>query len=201
MPILVNAEDITSSSTILVNGNSQAKLTDNNENSYISIAKDTSIKIANDEDIYGIYIIYEMKSIEGTISNDFKTNNIGINGFLHEYIDVDKLIGYSNELTLNYNEDVKIGEIYVLSKGDLPEYVEVWNTPCEEADLLLFSTHSDDEQLFFAGLIPSMVAEGKKIQVVYFTNHNDTPARLDEQLNGLWTVGLKNYPVFGEKQS
>jgi len=87
--------------------------------------------------------------------------------------------------------------IYVLNKGQLPEYVEVWDKPCTEADLLLFSTHSDDEQLFFAGLMPTYIARGAKVQVVYFTNHNDNPKRLHEQIHGLYKVGIMNYPVIG----
>ena len=79
----------------------------------------------------------------------------------------------------------------------MPEYVEVWEKPCEQADLLLLSTHSDDEQLFFLGLLPTYVSKGAYVQVVYFTNHNDTPKRLHEQLHGLYTVGIKNYPIMG----
>ena len=39
--------------------------------------------------------------------------------------------------------------------------------------------------------------KGANVQVVYFTNHNDNPKRLHEQLHGLYTVGIRNYPVMG----
>ena len=197
IPIFVYAEDITKSSLITINEKTNSKLTDGNENSYISISKDNSIKITNNEDIYGIYIIYEMKGIKGRISNYTREIEIGTEGYLHEYINVEDLIGKSKELELTYNEDVKIGEIYVLNKGELPDYIEDWNNSCKEADLLLFSTHSDDEQLFFAGLMPTYVAKGACVQVVYFTNHNDNPKRLHEQIHGLYKVGIRNYPVIG----
>jgi LmbE family N-acetylglucosaminyl deacetylase len=197
IPMIVNAKDITKESRILVNNLTYSKLIDNNDNSYITISKDSIIKITSDEDIYGIYIIYELKSIDGRISNYTKEIEIGTNGYLHEYINVDELIGHSKELELTYNADVKIGEIKVLSEGELPDYIEVWNTPCTEADLLLFSTHSDDEHLFFAGLMPTYIAKGACVQIVYFTNHNDNPRRLHEQIHGLYKVGIRNYPVIG----
>ena len=121
----------------------------------------------------------------------------GENGFLHEYINIKDLIGITNEIKLKYNETVKIAEIYVLGEGEIPDFVEVWNKPCEKADLVLFSTHSDDEQLFFLGLMPTYVARGAYVQVVYFANHNDAPSRLHEQLHGLYTVGIRNYPIMG----
>lgn len=65
----------------------------------------------------------------------------------------------------------------------------------DKADFLLFSSHSDDEHLFFAGILPYCAANGIKAQVVYMTNHNDYPARNTELLNGLWAVGIRNYPV------
>ncbi len=197
IPLTTYAEDITSSSKILINESTNSKLSDNKENTYVEISSDSNITISSEQDIDGLYIIYELKSIKGTISNGNKEESIGTNGFLHEYINVSKLIGSSKELTIKYESTVKIGEIYVLSKGDLPEYVEVWNTPCDEADLLLFSTHSDDEQLFFAGLMPLYLDKGAKVQVVYFTNHNDNPKRLHEQIHGLYTIGIRNYPIIG----
>ena len=60
---------------------------------------------------------------------------------------------------------------------------------------MLFSSHADDEHLFFAGVLPYCAANGIEAQVVYMTNHNDNPIRNTELLNGLWAVGIRNYPV------
>lgn len=61
-----------------------------------------------------------------------------------------------------------------------------------------FFTYSDDEHLFFAGIIPYFAAEkGFNVQVVYFTNPWLTHGRAHEMLNGLWTAGLRNYPAIG----
>ena len=196
-PTIAFAEDITNNSTILINElAANSKLTDNNENSYITIKKTDTIKIINEEDIFGIYIIYELSSQPGSITINNKNIEIGKNNYLHEYINLEN--NASKELLINYTKDVKIGEIYILSKGILPDFVEVWEKPLDNnTDLLLLSTHSDDEQLFFLGLLPTYVAKGANVQVVYFTNHYDNPKRLHEQLHGLYTVGIRNYPIMG----
>jgi len=81
------------------------------------------------------------------------------------------------------------------SAGRIHAQERAWDEPLEKADLLLFSSHSDDEHLFFAGILPYCAANGIKAQVVYMTNHNDYPLRNIELLNGLWAVGIRSYPV------
>ena len=64
---------------------------------------------------------------------------------------------------------------------------------------MLITSHSDDEQLFFAGVLPYYAIEkGVQVQVVYVVNHFDTHERPHEQLDGLWAVGVKNYPIIPE---
>lgn len=194
----IYAKDITSSSSILINGKkANKKIIDGKESTYLTINKDTTVTITSEEKIYGLYIVYEYSSKIGKLSINSKTTNIGQDNFLHEYVNVNELLEPSKELFLTYEENVKIAEIYVLGNGELPDFVEVWQKPCEVADLLLFTTHSDDEQLFFLGLLPTYVAKGAYVQVVYFANHNDAPNRLHEQLHGLYTVGIRNYPIMG----
>lgn len=194
----VYASDITNLTNIIIDDEIiNKKITDGKESTYITINKNEAITIKSEEDIYGLYIVYEYSSKTGKISSNERTANVGENGFLHEYLDINNLLGTSKELILTYDEDVKISDIYVLSEGELPDYVEIWQPSYDKVDLLLFSTHSDDEQLFFLGLLPTYVARGAYVQVVYFTNHNDNPSRLHEQLHGLYTVGIRNYPVMG----
>lgn len=197
-PIMTLANDITNETNITINNKNNNKLTDKNENSYITIKQDENIIISSNNNIHGIYIIYELSSKTGTITNNDKSITIGENGFLHEYIDIYKTFKATKELTLKYNEEVKIGEIYIIGEGEIPEYVEIWEQPLDNnTDLLLFSTHSDDEQLFFLGLLPTYVSKGANVQVVYYTNHNNNPKRLHEQLHGLYTVGIRHYPIMG----
>lgn len=196
IPMIVNAEersDFLENISILINDISITKLNDNNYNTYVTLNREDTITIENTEMFNYVYIIYYVESMTGTINYNDTSTKVGENQFLHECIKLDE---ETNKITINYDDTVRIKEIFLFNET-LPNWVQTWNKPLDNADILLFSTHSDDEHLFFAGLIPSMIASGKNIQVVYLTHHNDNPKRLDEQLNGLWAVGLRNYPVLG----
>lgn len=196
IPMIVNAEeriDFLENTSIFINENATTKLSDNNYSTYITLNSEDTITIENTEMFNYVYIIYYVESMTGTINYNDTSTKVGENQFLHECIKLDE---ETNKITINYNDTVRIKEIFLFNET-LPNWVQTWNKPLDNADILLFSTHSDDEHLFFAGLIPSMIASGKNIQVVYLTHHNDNPKRLDEQLNGLWAVGLRNYPVLG----
>lgn len=197
-PFIINAKDVTNEVSILLNDSKiNSKLIDNNEGTYIKIEKDSVISIESLSNIYGIYIVYEYQSKPGIITGNSKTSSIGENNFLHEFVSINDKLGETNNLTIKYEEDVKIADIYVFDDENLPDYVEIWQEPCKKADIMLISTHSDDEHLFFLGLLPTYVARGADVQVVYFTNHYNNTKRLHEQLHGLYTVGIRNYPIIG----
>ena len=78
---------------------------------------------------------------------------------------------------------------------DVPETAEMWEPPCEKADILFAVAHPDDEHLMMGGIVPIYAAErGKKVQMVYMTANQET--RKAEALHGLWVNGLRNVPVF-----
>lgn len=116
---------------------------------------------------------------------------------LHEYI---PLSGTQNEFFLELPPGSAVCEIALYTEGRLPDSVQIWEPPCAQADLLLFPTHGDDEHLFFGGIMPYYAGElGLKVQVAYLTNHKYTEKhRVHEILDGLWTVGVRAYPVFSE---
>ena len=89
-----------------------------------------------------------------------------------------------------------INELYVLGAGELPSWVQRWEETNEKADLMLLVAHPDDELLFFAGAIPTYDTElGRRVVIVYLTPCDST--RRSEALNGLWSMGVRTYPVFG----
>ena len=188
LPISVNAKDITSNCKITIDDKEYSKITDDKYTTYQNFNKDNKLKIICDEDINYVYIYYNIKSSKGLLNDKQK---VGENNFLHELI---KLENISKEVTINYEEDYSIAEIYVFNNESLPDWVEDWKI-LDKADLMLFSTHADDEQLFFAGLMPTYIDKGKKIQVIYFTNHYNNTNRYHEQLEGLWAIGIKYYPI------
>jgi len=89
---------------------------------------------------------------------------------------------------------LEVCEITVLTQGEAPEYVQIWRDAPEKVDLMLFSTHPDDEVLWFGGLLPLYAGEQRKdvlvINAVYAHYY-----RRQELLAALWTCGVDVYPV------
>ncbi len=161
-----------------------------------------SLTLRAEEGISGLYFIFDLPYESVTLTENDRTITVDTGGILHFYLDVEKALGQLPKcLLLTFSSgEAQVNELRVFSPGALPNWVEQWNKiPQGEADLLLLSTHGDDEQLFFAGLLPWYAAQqGKRVQVVYFTDHrNITSIRVHEMLRGLWTVGVRDYPVFG----
>lgn len=174
-------------------------LIDGNVNTYLTFDANASVVVsAGGEPIAGIYLQFDKPPDEWTCTGELGAVACGTFGFLHEYVDVTAGIGPARTLTLTFPEGAAIAELSVWSAGTLPDSVQCWEPPFEQADLLLFSTHSDDEHLFFAGILPTCIDRGLSAQVVYMTQHFDyTHNRPHEQLDGLWAVGVRNYPIVG----
>ena len=156
------------------------------------------------EGIGSLYLIFNRPYGEYTVTDNGtgEVRTVGQYGFCHEFIDLVALFGQAPaSVTVAFeNGSVYLFEIDVFTEGKVPDYVQKWNPPADgEADLVLLSTHGDDEQLFFAGVLPYYAKElGYTVQVVYFTDHENKPHRMHEMLNGLWAVGVDIYPVFGD---
>ena len=89
-----------------------------------------------------------------------------------------------------------LAEFHVYSRGELPPEVQVWQPPADKADLMLIAGHPDDELLWFGGVLPTYAGvQKKKVQVGILVP--TLPRRRLEELDGLWTCGVRNYPVFG----
>lgn len=116
------------------------------------------------------------------------------NKFLQSFIELSK--SATDKIEISFEKETKLSEIRVFKDGEIPNDVHIWSPPVEKADLLLVATHSDDDQLFFAGLLPYYAGEKKySVQVAYFIDHNRNVVRRHELLDGLWTVGVTAYPV------
>ena len=201
------AQDLRSSTTISGTGyDSFSFLFDNNLTSYTKSSGNTTITLENAAGIGSLYLLLHKQYGSYTITDNTGGTAItaGEYGFLHEYIDLVQGFGYApTSVTLTFgNGAVQLSEIYVFSPGEPPEYVQVWEPSLDGgADILLMATHGDDDQLFFAGLLPLYAGEKNlRVQVVYLTDHRSgivSNARIHEMLNGLWAVGVQAYPVFG----
>ena len=179
-------------------------LADKNIDSYKTSSGNASITLSNPQGIAGLYILFDLEYGSYTITDadSGKQISAGTHGILHEYVDLATAFGYiPTSVTLDFsNGSVRLSEICVFSGSDVPDFVQKWNPPLEGgADIVLFATHGDDDQLYFAGLLPLYAkAKNCRVQVVYLTDHrNVTKARVHEMVNGLWAVGVTAYPVFG----
>ena len=186
---------------ITIDGTGGKVLTDGDEKTYTKITDGGSVIISSEEGISSLYIIFDRLYGEWILSDGMTDVVCGQNFFLHEYVDVAELFGYlPMSLTMTFSgHDCWLSELHIFGSSEVPDWVQRWEPPCEKADLMLASTHIDDEQLFFAGVLPYYAGEKElAVQVVYFTDPFTYHDRPHEQLNGLWTVGVRNYPVSGE---
>lgn len=79
----------------------------------------------------------------------------------------------------------------------MPEDLQVWQPAWETADVLVFSSHADDDVIFFGALIADCVDRGLAVQVCYLVQHYGWPPRPHELLDALWCMGVRHYPVIG----
>lgn len=147
--------------------------------------------------ISGIYIIWDSPVKPWRMTVDSGDISCGEYGFLHEYIALE--VPTASAVIHIPDGGMRISDIRIFGDGELPEDVQVWNPPVEEADIMLIVAHADDEILFLGGIIPTYAVERQaELQVVYMAEFWSTAkVREHEKLDGLWTAGLKNYPVCG----
>ena len=201
-----DAINISNTTTVLSNGfDTVGFLTDGNTTSYRTSNGKCSITLMNEAGIGSVYLMFDEAYGEYTIENAGTGAIItaGQYGYLHEYINLDEAFhGPVTSVTFHFDREVvRISELEVYTVGTTPEHVQIWQPPLEnKTDILLLSTHGDDDQLFFAGLIPQYtIQEGVGVQVAYLTDHrNLTNQRAHEILNGLWATGCTAYPVMAE---
>lgn len=152
--------------------------------------------------IHGLYICFakmpEVWEIQVKDGNDWMTYQQGDTRYLHTYVSIPEGAEMVRIVATSSKQiSLSINELYVLSDGEVPSWVQRWEPTHEKADILFLSTHPDDELIFFGGAIPTYAAEQqRKVVVAYFTSSNC--ARSSELLNGLWHMGVRNYPVIGE---
>lgn len=180
-------------------------LTDGKTTSYRTANGKCTISLMNEAGIGSVYLMFDQAYGEYTVENAGTGEHItaGQNGYLHEYINLDDAFhGPVTSVTFHFNQGaVQLSEIEVYTNGNVPDHVQIWQPPLEDqTDILLLSTHGDDDQLFFAGLIPQYTSQANVgVQVAYLTDHrNLTNQRAHEILDGLWATGCTAYPVMAD---
>ena len=88
----------------------------------------------------------------------------------------------------------RLAEMRVIEKGRVSDCLMTWQPLPEKIDILVVSTHQDDELLWFGGTIPYYAAQGKTVAVLYMATCSRS--RLNEAMEGLWTCGVRYHPIF-----
>ena len=161
-------------------------------------AKNSALTLEHQEGMGSLYMIFGAPYQEYTIRDNTtgETAICGAYGFIHEFIDLEAIFGTApTSVTIEFGDgQPKLSEIRAFSTGEVPSSIQKWEPhDGKKMDMLLFSTHADDEQLFFAGVLPYYSGElDYNVLVVYLTDHHNTDHfnnevfRMHEALNGLW---------------
>lgn len=192
----MQAPDLTDGLTVTISDGRRASvLLDRDYSTSYAFTGSISIELSSEEEIHAVYIIWALPPGEWELTGRQKIV-CGKNGFIHEFV---PLPDPTRELVMQIPPGgATLCDIYAFSEGEPPDWVQIWRPPLLAADILAMPTHADDEHLSFAGILPYYAGElGLLVQVAYMTNHWNSPPRPHEMLDGLWVVGIRNYPIIG----
>ncbi len=177
-----------------INGTQQSLLQDDNTSTGVNYYEGDVLEIIATSDVHGIYMVWDIYPENGYVITQDEIQYTQNSGFFQECLDVD--LNANTAFKIQFSSFAKLVEVKLLTDGTLPQSVHNWQLPPEQADILLMPTHSDDEHLFFGGVMPTYTNMGDvNIVVAYMVNHSTEPYRQQEMLNGLWEAGLRNYPI------
>ena len=194
------ARDVTGACRFAVSEGKAAKLCDGKIATAWTPARDgAEVRVALPEDGAGFLALEWDRNPTGyrLIQYDAAQNEIASCGEADKYIGISMLFPLEADaryLRLQLTQPGQgISEIRIGGRGELPEGVMNWEAPYEKCDLMVISTHQDDEWLWFAGIIPYyQCVQNRKVQVVYMADCGRS--RYDEALRGLWVGGVRHYP-------
>ena len=199
------AEDLTDSLTLKVvdQPGKTKSITDGKYTTFweSSNRKEPWVVITSDKPIYGLYLCFQKMPDSYVIQKEGADGWVtvaegGTPRFHHVFFELNGLKKIRILSTMTKKNTLGFNEIYAFGQGEVPDWVQRWEEPSGETDILFLATHPDDDVLFLGCAITWYAAEQKKnIKVAYLTISNTT--RRSEALNGLWELGVRTYPEFG----
>ena len=161
--------------------------------------KNPTLEISGSEPLYGLYLCFQNmpESYEIQVMNggSWETLCEG-NGFVHAYYALDGVTDVRVYALGTGKQIMGFNEVYVFGKGRVPGWVQQWEKTPEKSDLLFVVAHPQEELLYLGGAIPYYAAEQERTVAVACMSYANTTRR-SELLNGLWSMGYRNYPVIG----
>ena len=100
-----------------------------------------------------------------------------------------------DQIQLHLKKGNTLASVRVYSNGTLPSEVQNWAPTVDKAELMVIAAHPDDDILWMGGTLPYYAGQLKKDTVVLYMSHQKR-LRQSEALDGLWTMGVRTYPVF-----
>jgi len=204
LPALADeAQDITDRCTITVSNasGSMNKMFDGNYTTeWVSSHRGyVQVDAPAGESVHGLYVKWghfitnwrvEALDASGNWATVYETED----QFYNQYIPLEG--GYQSIrlkcMSPDYEHALHVAELNVLGAGETPVWVQQWKNFTGKADLVLMVTDPGDEYLFFGGLLPHYVAQGKEVMLCVIVN---TSSQYKNQLlDGLWHCGMTNYP-------
>ncbi len=200
------AKDITSQCELHVSSNISdiLSLSDGKHNTAWTAVNESSqtleIVLPNDTSTSGLYVMWNTVPGKWTLDamvedGDWQEVDLGASaGFLNCFVPLNN--GFSKiRIITNRGWKCSIAELSLYSQGYLPADVQVWKPSPEKADLMVVTAHPDDEHIYFGGVLPTYAGQLKKHTVVVYMTSSPI-IRKFEALDGLWKVGVREYPVF-----
>ena len=163
--------------------------------------KEPWVVISSDKPIYGLYLCFQKMPDSYVIQKQSGDGWVtvaegGSPRYHHVFFELEGLKKIRILSTMDKKNAMGFNEIFAFGEGEIPDWVQRWEKPVEKADILFLVTHPDDDVLFLGSAITYYAAEEKRnVQVAYLTYSNTT--RRSEALNGLWAMGVRNYPEIG----
>lgn len=162
--------------------------------------KKGTLEIESDSPIFGLSLMlfdqtgkpqrYELQAMDG--AGDWYTVGEGGQYLAHWH----SIPGGAQRLKLYPTgaERLRIDELRCYGEGDRPREAQDWHS-LDKCQLMLLSTHPDDEILWFGGLLPTYAGErGLDVQVAVMVPTGGQ--RKLELLSAIWHCGVTAYPAF-----
>lgn len=128
-------------------------------------------------------------------ADEWETVAYGGDDFLAQYIPLPNITEEFRIIPGEAGRRLQICEIVVVTPGRLPQDFQLWQHAPEKVDMMQIVAHPDDELLWFGGLLPTYAGELNKDVLVVCSSYRNYHRRL-EMLDGLWTAGVRYYPLF-----
>ena len=196
------ALEVTSGCTLTLTGIKNPKnMTDRKftTNAETKSVKNPSLTIQSKSPVYGLYLCFEKMpesyDVQADRGSGWETVASG-GSFLHAWFPMQGETKIRVIAQGDRKQIMGFNEVYCFGEGRAPGWVQQWEDAPEKADILFVTAHPEEELLFLGGAIPYYVRE-KEASVALAVLCPVNTTRRAEMLNGLWSMGYRNYPFIG----